>query len=51
MKGKVIMACMFLTGCCIKGNAQGFNISGYVDNYTMIVETDPKIRRNGHLVG
>lgn len=43
MTGKVIMACMFLAGCCIKGNAQGFNISGYVDNYTMIVETDPKI--------
>ena len=43
MTRKVIMACMFLAGCCIKGNAQGFNISGYVDNYTMIVETDPKI--------
>ncbi|RRD02716.1 hypothetical protein [Prevotella sp. OH937_COT-195] len=43
MMRKIIMACLFFLLCCIKGKTQGFNISGYVDNYTMIVETDPKI--------
>ncbi|MCI6160193.1 MAG: hypothetical protein SPI18_10285 [Prevotella sp.] len=43
MRIRVAVACICLLAYCLKGKAQNLSVSGYVENCTMVAETDPKM--------